>query len=118
MACVKQPLALVTGAAQRLGATMARSLHAQGYDLAVHYHTSSVAARALVRELNALRAGSAFALRQNLAGRHAGARLINALAAKVERLDLLVNNASIFDRTPLDKADVTAWERIQAINVR
>lgn len=97
---------------------MVRTLHGAGYDVAVHYHTSSTEARELVHELNAVRAKSAFAVRQDLSARHAGARLIESLQIKADRLDLLVNNASIFDPDPVNGGDLETWERLQAINLR
>ncbi|MEX2481936.1 MAG: pteridine reductase [Gammaproteobacteria bacterium] len=113
-----RPLALITGAARRLGAVTTRALHSAGYDVAIHYHTSTSAARELVRELNAVRAASAFALRQDLAAHHAGERLIETLQTKAGRLDLLVNNASIFDSDNADDNTLETWERLQAINLR
>jgi len=112
------PVALITGAAKRLGAVTARRLHGVGYDIAIHYHTSADEARALAAELNEDRAASAFVLRQNLAARDAGERLVRNFAKKATRLDVLINNASVFDATPLDAADPTAWEHMQAINLR
>jgi pteridine reductase len=117
-AATARPLALITGAAKRLGAVTARRLHGAGFDIAIHYHTSAGEARQLATELNADRAHSAFVVRQNLAARNAGARLVAAIAKRAGRLDVLVNNASIFDETPLDDADPATWERMQAINLR
>lgn len=117
-AAAARPVALITGAAKRLGAVTARRLHGAGFDIAIHYHTSAEEARQLAAELNADRAGSACILRQNLATPDAGARLVAALEKKTGRLDLLINNASVFDETPLDTADTTTWERVHAINLR
>lgn len=95
-----------------------RALHAAGYDLAIHYHTSAAAARELAAELNEVRSHSAFTLRQDLAARRAGSRLVAAIERRRGRLDLLVNNASVFDANALEAEDYAAWERIQAINLR
>jgi pteridine reductase len=113
-----RPVALITGAAKRLGAVTARRLHGAGFNIAIHYHTSADDARRLAAELNADRGESAWVLRQNLATADAGARLVAALEKKTGRLDALINNASVFDETPLDGADPATWERIQAINLR
>ncbi len=112
------PVALITGAAKRLGATTARALHRLGYDIVIHHHTSAEEAQALVTELNAIRATSASKLCQDLAAPEAGAALIAAFSTQYSRLDLLVNNASVFDRTPLASVKLADWERIQAINLR
>jgi len=113
-----RPVALVTGAAKRLGAVMSRLLHGDGFDIAVHYNRSDDDAEKLVQELNASRAQSAFALQQDLADADCGTHLIAKLEAERGRLDLLVNNAAVFDRSPLDETDLATWERIQAINLR
>lgn len=116
--CNDAPVALITGAAKRLGACTARALHALGYDIVIHHHTSGDEARALAAELNAQRAASASTLRQDLADAHAGKLIIEALHALRARLDVLVNNASVFDPTPIASVDVAAWDRLHAINVR
>ncbi len=113
-----RPLALITGAARRLGAVMARYLHARGYDLAIHHHASCADAAALVAELNARRSHSAFALVQDLAAGNAATALLAELRRQRDRLDLLVNNASVFEPTPVSHSDVADWDRIHAINVR
>lgn len=112
------PVALITGAAKRLGACTARALHSLGYDIVIHHHTSAVEAHALADELNGARASSAVTVCHDLAAADAGEAIIAAHLAQRSRLDLLVNNASVFDRTPLATVDLAAWERIQAINVR
>ena len=112
------PVALVTGAARRLGACTARALHAQGYDVVIHHHSSGAEAAAFAAELNAARADSAATLTQDLAAGDAAARIVAALGTLRARLDLLVNNASVFDETPLAEVDVATWERIHAINLR
>ena len=62
-----RPVALVTGSARRLGAAIARRLHADGYDVAIHCHASRGEADALVGELEAARAASTLVLQADLA---------------------------------------------------
>lgn len=114
----ERPAALLTGAARRLGATTARLLHDEGYDVAIHYHTSAADALALADELNAVRAGSALTIAQDLAAPDAAARIMAAYRGQRRRLDLLVNNASVFDRTPVAEITPEIWDRIHAINLR
>ncbi|MCZ6666215.1 MAG: pteridine reductase [Gammaproteobacteria bacterium] len=111
-------VALVTGAAKRLGAVMARVLHSRGYRVIIHFHRSSSAARALVDDLNQIRADSAISVQQDLTAEDAALTLADSIRRNCSRLDLLVNNASVFDKTPLNEIDVSTWDRIQAINVR
>ena len=115
---VGPPVALITGAAKRLGATTARALHRLGYDIVIHHHSSGNEATRLAAELNGLRAGSALTLCQDLAAPDAAAAIVRNFGSLRQRLDLLVNNASVFERTSLAQVDLAAWERIHAINLR
>lgn len=110
--------ALITGAARRLGAAIARSLHADGYRVAIHYHGSVDDAEALGRDLNKLKADSAITLRGDLADPALPARLVEEISGQWGRLDMLVNNASIYDPTPLDCATANDWESIMTVNLK
>src|SRR5690606_36214762 len=89
-----RPVALVTGAAKRIGATIARRLHADGYDLALHYRSSKAEMDALVAELESTRAGSTLALQAELAEFDRLPELVAKTVGHFGRLDGLVNNAS------------------------
>ena len=93
---------LVTGAARRIGAAIARVLHAAGWSVVIHYRASGGEARGLERELNGRRADSAACLRANLLDLKAVEKLVAQAHARWGRLDALVNNASSYYATPLD----------------
>lgn len=112
------PVALITGSARRIGAAIARRLHASGYRLALHAHHSGDALAALVRELDADRPDSVLALQADLADPQAPAALVKQAVARFGRLDALVNNASNFFPTPLETATVTQWDALLAVNTR
>lgn len=86
--------ALVTGAARRIGAAIARHLHGRGFRVAVHYRNSGAAARQLQAELEAVRPGSCLLVQADLQDAGAPAHLVEAVTARFGRLDVLVNNAS------------------------
>lgn len=109
---------LVTGAAQRLGAQIAQTLHAAGYCVVVHYHHSQAAAQALVAGLNRPRANTALALRADLSDALAIAPLVAAAAAHWGRLDGLVNNAAVFRPTSVAHASAADWADIFDTNLR
>ena len=96
-----RPVALVTGAARRIGAVIARHLHAAGYDLALHCRHSRAELDALIVDLERARAASTLALQADLADVAALAPLVAATIRLQTRLDALVNNASAFDPTPI-----------------
>lgn len=105
---------LITGAAQRLGAAMARHLAAKGHHVVVHYRTNRTAAQSLVQEIRAA-GGEAASLAADLEDRQALRDLIGRASAVLGRpLDLLINNASSFVFDRVDDAPDTgfeAWDR-------
>lgn len=113
-----RPIALVTGAARRLGAAIARRLHAAGYDLALHYRHSAADMAALVAQLEAERPGSAFALQADLAEYDRLPELVAHTLGRYGRLDALVNNASAFSPTPLGTITPADWDAQFLINAR
>jgi len=112
------PIALVTGAARRIGAAIARRLHAHGYALALHCHTSRNEADALARELDTIRPGSTLVIPLDLAETERLPDLVVQTLARFGRLDALINNASAFHPTPLEQATPAQWDALFASNAR
>jgi pteridine reductase len=112
------PVALVTGSARRLGAAIARGLHAAGYDLALHCHASRAECEALAAELEGARPGSTLVLQADLAGFDRLPELVASTVGRFGRLDALVNNASAFFPTPLGEATPAQWDALFAANAR
>ena len=112
------PVALITGAARRVGAVIARRLHAEGYDLALHYRSSTDEMLALEEELDAVRPGSVLALQAELGEPGMEERLLSSTLARFRRLDALVNNASSFHPTPIGSATQADWDGLFASNAR
>jgi len=113
-----RPVVLVTGAARRIGAAIARRLHRDGFDLALHCHGSHAELQALAGTLEAARPGSVLVLQADLQAEEAPAALVQACIARYGRLDGLVNNASNFFPTPLDQATPAQWDALFAVNAR
>ena len=113
-----RPVALVTGAARRIGAAIARALHADGHDLVLHYHGSRADAEALAADLERARPGSTLLLAAELADSARLPALVEATVARFGRLDALVNNASAFFPTPLGAATPDAWRTLFAVNAQ
>jgi pteridine reductase len=111
-------VALVTGAARRIGAVIARTLHAEGADVAIHYRGSDKAANAVANELEAERPGSAAAFCADLTDLSS----LNSLAADViawrGQLDILVNNASTFYPTPPGEITEEQWDDLVGTNLK
>ena len=112
------PVALVTGSARRIGAAIARALHAAGYDLALHYRSSSDDVDALAAELERARPGSTVRLQADLAEFDRLPELVAQTVGRFGRLDALVNNASGFFPTPVGDATPAQWDALFATNAR
>ena len=112
------PVALVTGAARRVGAAIARRLHAAGYDLALHYRGSAGEATALAAELDAARAGSVLALQADLAEFDRLPELVARTVGRFGRLDALVNNASGFEPAAFGGIHPAHWDAMMAVNAK
>ena len=113
-----RPVALVTGASRRIGAAIARTLHAAGYDLALHHRRDDDGMGALVASLESQRAHSTLALHAELADADALPILVADAVARFDRLDALVNNASAFFPTPIGGATPEQWDALFAANAR
>jgi NAD(P)-dependent dehydrogenase (short-subunit alcohol dehydrogenase family) len=92
---------LVTGAANRIGRTIALSLAAQGWDIIVHYHRSVEAAQSLAEEIHNL-GQDAILAEIDLANAQLAAQLIPSLAEEIGMIDAVVNNASLFETDDKD----------------
>lgn len=111
-------VALITGAARRIGAAIARELHRGGYRLALHYRRSEGPVRELVAELETTRAGSAASFGHDLTAPGAAAELACAVLARFDRLDALINNASSFYPTPVGTIRERHWDDLFGTNAR
>jgi pteridine reductase len=109
---------LITGAAKRLGAAIARAAHAEGANIAIHYRQSRVQAEQLCAELNVLRAKSAVALHADLLDTTSHSRLIADAITAFGGLNVLVNNASTFYPTPLGAITEDQWKDLMGTNLK
>jgi pteridine reductase len=118
MTASNNKVALVTGAAHRIGERIAQELHDSGYRIVIHYRNSAAAAQQLVDKLNQQRADSAHCLQANLADLQAIKTLASAAVNRWGRLDALVNNASSFYPTDIQTSTEDQWEELMSANVK
>lgn len=91
-----QKTALVTGGSKRIGKAICQGLADAGYAVAVHYNTSREPAKSVAMEIvNA--GGKAVAVGANLAAEDETSMLLNRAAAALGPVNLLINNASLFE---------------------
>ena len=114
---LQDKVALITGAARRIGAAIVRRLHARGASVLLHHRGSAVEAGALEAELNALRPNSVWLVKADLLALKAPELLVRSALERFGRLDLLVNNASSFFPTPVGEIDAKIWEELAGPNV-
>lgn len=112
------PVVLITGAARRIGAAIARHMHSAGYNIVIHCNQSIDAAETLCAELNALRPDSARILQAQLTDMAQVKKLANNTLSCWGRVDALVNNASSFYPTPLAKATEADWDALIGSNLK
>jgi len=112
-------VALITGGAHRLGAAIARTLHAEGMQIVVHYQSSEAAAHALQAELHAIRPESVMLVRGDLShGDKLARNLIFETVESFDRLDVLVNNAARFYETPMGGVTEQQWDDLFNTNLK
>ncbi|MGD9355605.1 MAG: SDR family NAD(P)-dependent oxidoreductase, partial [Chromatiales bacterium] len=110
--------ALITGGAARIGAAIARELHAHDIDIVIHYRNSIDAAAALADELNAIRQNSADTVQGDLLDHETIPRIIDEVAVFNNDLSILVNNASSFYATPLGTVTGQEWDDLVGTNMK
>ena len=109
---------LVTGASRRIGAEIACTLHAAGYNVVIHFRESSGPARVLEDELNGRRPDSARTLQADLLQTADVAGLAERAVSAWGRIDALVNNASAFYPTPIAKVSEAQWDELITCNMK
>lgn len=114
----QRKVALVTGAARRIGAAICRMLHAQGWNLIIHCNKSTAQAEALADMLNRERPASAQVVQADLNKMVEIHFLATAAIAAWGRLDALVNNASSFFPTPIVEANEEQWDDLLGSNLK
>ena len=107
---------LITGAAKRVGRSIACELHAAGANVVVHYRSAVAEAEAIVADFNQLRLGSAMCQQADLLDLDALSFLVATTVERFGGLDALVNNASSFYATPLAEIDQMAWDDLVGTN--
>ncbi len=115
---VVSKVAIVTGAAHRIGASIAKKLHQAGMNVVVHYRHSSGAADKICAGFNAIRAHSAIALQADLSVQKSIIPLIEKSQQQWGRLDVLVNNASSFYPTSLGEVTEESWNELMNSNLK
>jgi pteridine reductase len=111
-------VALITGAGRRVGRVIALAFAAKGARVAVHYNTSVAEARRVADAVKSLSGADADVFRANLLDAKAPAKLADAVARRFGRLDILINSASAYEKTPFASATAEDWDQLMTVNAR
>ena len=115
---LKDRVVLITGAAHRIGATTARTLHDAGANIVLHYKSSQIAAKALALELNSKRENSAQLAQGDLLDLKCLTGIVEQANSYWGRLDVLINNASTFYPTPVGLVNEEQWDELLGSNLK
>jgi pteridine reductase len=110
-------VALVTGGAIRVGRAITLGLAAAGYDVAINYHSSAAEAASAAREVHTL-GRRAVTIPGDVSDVGDVERIAATVRSEFGRLDLLVNNASLFQSSPLLEIEEHEWDRVMAVNLK
>ncbi len=110
-------VALVTGAAHRIGAHIATSLAERGWHVAIHYHGSSKDALTLAEEIRA-RGGKADIFPADFANEEEVQALLDTVIRQLGPVTCLINNASVFERDSALDATKESWDFHLNVNLR
>ncbi|MEY3712536.1 MAG: hypothetical protein RL321_156 [Pseudomonadota bacterium] len=111
-------VALITGGARRVGAAIARELHAAGANVVIHHHRSLDAAQKLCAELEQIRRDSTLRLSGNLLETASLGNLVEETRRHFGKLDILINNASTFYPTPVGEITLENWDDLIGSNLK
>jgi 3-oxoacyl-[acyl-carrier protein] reductase len=109
--------ALVTGGSRGIGRAVSEALSAAGARVAVNYRSDEASANGLVRELRAA-GGEAMALAGDVSDPSESRQLVRDVVAAWGRLDVVVNNAGLWEGDRAGSGDLEAWDRTMAVNLR
>ncbi len=109
---------LITGAALRIGASIVRDLHANGMDVVIHYNNSGSEANALAQTLEAERPGSIHPIQADLLDDNVYTKVVKEAFEFKNRLDVLINNASLFYPSPIGEVTLEQWNDLVGINLK
>lgn len=111
--------ALITGASKRIGKTIAKHLAAKGWNIIIHYNTSEYAAKQLASELSSKFAKQKFSfIKADLSITRDVIGMIPKLVSEIGAFELLINNASVFDKGYIKETSVDLYENQMDVNLK
>jgi len=109
--------ALITGGSRGIGRAVADVLARAGARVAINYRKDEASANAAVREIRAA-GGEAMAVAGDVSNPEQARQLVRDVVAAWERLDILINNAGIWEEDVAGRGDLEVWDKTYAVNLR
>ncbi|MBI4810419.1 MAG: 3-oxoacyl-ACP reductase FabG [Ignavibacteriales bacterium] len=113
----KNKVAIVTGSGRRLGRAIAIALAENGFDVVVNYYESKSGVNQTIKQIKAI-GRRAFAVKADISNKSQVQHVVNITLKQFGRIDLLVNNSSIFIESPLTKTSEKNWDTTIDINLK
>lgn len=117
MAKLTGKVAIVTGASKGIGAAIAQDLASNGASVVVNYSNSAPQAELVASKINAA-GGKAKAIRADVSKPAEAKKLVDAAVSEFGRVDILINNAALYEFLPLEKIDEAHFDKMFNLNVR
>ncbi len=114
---IKNKVVLITGSSDRVGKTIAITLAQQGANMIVHYHTNKAKGQKTVEEIREL-GKRAILVQGDLSKREHWIKIKKEVLATFDRIDVLINNAAIFYKTPFFESREEDWDKFMNINLK
>ncbi len=113
-------VALITGAARRIGRQLTKQLHSSGYNIVLHYRSSEHEANIIADKLNLVRPKSVYCCQANLSDLTSITQLAEQALEPWGRLDVLINNAGVIQQgfTATQDLSVDEWDHVMDINLK
>ena len=115
---MQNKIILITGGARRIGEAICRKLHSEGMNLMIHYRSSEKEAQLLQAELNQIRTKSVALVQADLLDTTRLPILVNETINHFGRIDSLINNASSFYSSPIEKITEKIWDELIGCNFK
>jgi len=114
---IEGKVALVTGGARRLGRSIALALAERGAELVIHYRDSEREAQEVLALLKKA-GGKPVAVQGDVSIAADVDRIVETAMRAFGRIEILVNNAAVFYRTPFERLTEADWDRFLDVNLK
>jgi NAD(P)-dependent dehydrogenase (short-subunit alcohol dehydrogenase family) len=114
---IKDKIILITGGAIRIGRAVTLEMIKCGANVICHYNSSENEVQSLHKEVKRMK-GNLHLFKADFSNLNNTIKLIDEIIHEKERIDILINNAALFFKTPLEKVEENEWDKLFSINLK